>query len=870
VQGFSISGHRLPIISRSNLDYRLSTCVCDDHVNIKAPDIAHFIYLLYRERHSPMSRHLTLISTLSFSTATILCLLLLTINSFAVGDRSRDVNVTFPDSLLMQNGGPVINVKRPPTGVRAAVGDGKADDTQALQDVYDLLKRKYQELGPWGSANNFFVYLPNGTYRVSDTIFYRGGTIGAKSWPGPFDINHVKIVGQSRSGTIIRLTDNAQSFQDGSKTKAVLAYQHPDTVFNNVPGGNVLRNLTISTGSGNPGASALLFQSANQSDIRNVTLRSEDSKGVYGLWFKIGSIQGFFTDITIEGFNIGIFAPVNPEGDPALEYITLKSQRDAAIVNSGGGLSLRGVLSDQSLTGATALKVDGSGVQTVIVESLFVGGSSSRPAIEVTSNQHQSLFARDITTQGYGQAIKKAGAVAVSASFVDEYVSYPVKALFPEQPLKSLKLPIMDTPHVSWFNPATEWAIVDDYASIQAAFDSGKPVICFKRRTYQAGEIRVPASVKFVNLLGSQVNGTLVINQPSTDPVLIQDGSVSVRVDANRNIIERAVAHSLSNPKGLPVTFFLENVNDVASGDNFCRPGQRVYARQIDIEYERGEQIVNNGGLMWVFGFKTENRPAAPFVVKNGGFTEILGGYINHTGIQACENQVPILRNDNSNVSAVFFTNLGGAAFCKTIQETRLGRTLIAKPGDFPRRSGGNDIVVPLYVGYTKTFPAEKAELNLQQGWNLISLPLEPANSSIEQVLSTISGKYLAVYEYDSSLGNYLVYATGFESSLKSLRSGKGYWIYMEEASKLSITGSEGPRTLSLKTGWNLIGIRGTRSVQIKDAIRGIEDRLNVIYQYGSGKYSGYDPAGQMEFQTLDPGKGYWVYVERDAIMTIP
>jgi hypothetical protein len=793
---------------------------------------------------------------------------------YAAGDRGIDVNVTFPDSLLMQNGGPIINVKRPPSGIRVAVGDGVADDTAALQDVYDLLKRKFQELGPWGTGNNFYVYLPNGIYKVTDTIIYRGGTIGAKSWPGPFDINHVKFIGQSRTGTVIRLADNTSGFQDRSKTKAVLAYQHPETVFNNVPGGNVLRNITISTGQGNPGASALLFQSANQSDIRNVTLKSEDNGGGYGIWFKIGSIQGFFTDITVEGFNIGIFAPVNPEGDPALEYITLKNQREIGILNTGGGISLRKVLSNQASTGATALKVDGSGAQAVIIDSELTGGNTSKPAIEITGNQNQCLFARNITISGYGHAIKKAGSVAVTARYVDEYVSYPVKSLFPDQPLKSLSLPVIDTPHVPWFNPATDWATVDDYPSIQAAFDSGKPVVSFKRRSYKTGDIRVPASVKFINLLGTSIDGTFVIAQPSNDPVLIQDGIVSVRVDANRNIIERAIANPLSNPKGLPITFYLENVNDVATGDNFCKPGQKVYARQIDIEYAQGEQIVNNGGLMWIFGFKTENRPAAPIVVKNNAFMEILGGYINHTGIPACDKQVPILRNDNSNVSAVFFTNLGGATFCKTIQETRGGQTLVAKPSEFPRRiTGGNDIVVPLYVGYTKTISPQTVEISLLQGWNLISLPLQPVNVKPEEVLSSISGNYTVVYEYDVTTGNYLEFAPdSLGNTMSSMEARKGYWIYMQRASKLSVVGTSALKSLSLKQGWNLVGISIITPVLVKDAIKNVEDKLRAIYEFNAstGTYKAYIPSGQKDFQTLDPGKGYWVYANQDLIMNIP
>ena len=39
--------------------------------------------------------------------------------------------------MLMQHGGPVLDVTRPPeAGMRAAKGDGKTDDTEALRDAY--------------------------------------------------------------------------------------------------------------------------------------------------------------------------------------------------------------------------------------------------------------------------------------------------------------------------------------------------------------------------------------------------------------------------------------------------------------------------------------------------------------------------------------------------------------------------------------------------------------------------------------------------------------------------------------------------------------------------------------------------------------
>ena len=633
------------------------------------------------------------------------------------GDRGGGPDVTFPDTLLIQNGGPVLDVKRPPDpGMRAAKGDGVTDDTTAFQDVWDYLRRAYKKFGPWGSDNSFYVYLPDGTYKVSDTLIYRGPTVGSyPKWDGTFDINHVHWVGQSRARTIFKLADHCPGYSDPAHPKIVLAFQHPDTVFNNVPGGNWLRNLTIDTGRGNPGAAALFFQGANNTDLRNVTVRSGDGAGRYGIWFKQGSIQGYYCDVTVQGFDDGIFASVNAEGDTAWEYLTLRGQHDAGFLLTGGGASLRRLLSVQPQPNVPALKIDGSGPQAVVIDSDLTSPvirmAQAGPAIEMTRDVEQCLFARDLTTLGYAPAIRKAGATAALGDWigpgrhVGEYVSYPVQTVAPGGPTHSLRLPIVDTPQIPWYDPKTQWAVVDDYPSVQAALNSGKPVVCFKARHYKLpGDVSVPASVRFVNGMAAQVGGgAFVVSQPSPLPVLFQDSSMPIRVTARRDVIQRCAGGGISNPQGLPVTFFLENVNDNATGDDFCRPGQRVYARQIDIEYGSGNQLVSNGGDLWIFGYKTENMGATPFTVKNGGALEILGGYSNQTNRPPPEKQHPLIRNDNGQMSATLFTNLGGP-FVKAVSEVRGGQETILPNTVCPKRGSvyRSDYVLPLYVGDTR------------------------------------------------------------------------------------------------------------------------------------------------------------------------
>jgi hypothetical protein len=159
----------------------------------------------------------------------------------------------------------------------------------------------------------------------------------------------------------------------------------------------------------------------------------------------------------------------------------------------------------------------------------------------------------------------------------------------------------------------------------------------------------------------------------------------------------------ISNVQGLPVTFYLEVVADCVTGDNFCRPGQKVYARQIDVEYRNAPQIVANGGTLWIFGFKTEDKgTAAPLIVKNGGSLEALGGYVNMLGSLAPPGrQSPMITNIDSNASITCFTNMT-SLFTVAVREIRNGVASDAPSSDFPLRGGvyRRNFVVPLYVGF--------------------------------------------------------------------------------------------------------------------------------------------------------------------------
>ncbi|MBM3859495.1 MAG: hypothetical protein FJ395_07595 [Verrucomicrobia bacterium] len=643
---------------------------------------------------------------------------------FAAGDRGIDVDQRYPDDTLVQNGGPIYDVTRPPQGSRAAKGDGVTDDTEALRDAFDFLKKRHQE-GFMTGAGNLHLYLPNGTYLVSGPVFYRGDVAldrgnrpNAENQDRRHDILRVRIIGQSRAKTVLRLADKAPEFNDPAKPQVLLSYQHPKTTFNKGPGHNILRNLTINTGSGNPGAIGVRFQGARRTDLRNVTILSGDGAGVCGLWMPSGPMQGCSIDFSIGGFDYGIHVTkLNeaPEISPGFEHCTLVGQKKAAIRIDNGGTSIRRLRSDQTQTGATALEIAGDGVQVVLIESALAGKKGIPSAIVLTQKDQQCVFVRDVVLGGYTVAIQQPERQPVPGPQIAEYLNYAPIIINTGAPPRSMRLEVKETPIVPVF-PPQQWANVnsfgakgdgetDDFEAIQKAFLSGKPVVYFPSATYKTGDrIRVPAGVQRIELLGTTFryehphNRGFSIGENSQQPILItdSDGHISTWLHTSRTVVYRNMTGSLWTGARAPVETFIENCSQLGNHQSFCISVQKIWGRGLNNDSGAGSCFISNGGTLWVFNFKTEHHECPAFEVKQGSRVEVLGGCAN--AAQSGIGFSPMIVLRDAEASITMFTD-HSAAF-GNITEERKGKLQTLRHKELPRRMTAqpNLVFVPLYI----------------------------------------------------------------------------------------------------------------------------------------------------------------------------
>jgi hypothetical protein len=156
----------------------------------------------------------------------------------------------------------------------------------------------------------------------------------------------------------------------------------------------------------------------------------------------------------------------------------------------------------------------------------------------------------------------------------------------------------------------------------------------------------------------------------------------------------------------------------------------------------------------------------------------------------------------------------------------------------------------------------ESASVSLVKGWNLISIPVQVENDDISSVLTSLNGKYEAVYAFDNGTSKYKAYIPESTNELTIMRPGSGYWVYMKVEASLMVTGLKADNCLEVSPGWNLVGFNRLDSMPTGEATKSIVGKFSSIYSFDpfSKKYIGYIPNGSNQLTRLQPGNGYWIY----------
>lgn len=169
--------------------------------------------------------------------------------------------------------------------------------------------------------------------------------------------------------------------------------------------------------------------------------------------------------------------------------------------------------------------------------------------------------------------------------------------------------------------------------------------------------------------------------------------------------------------------------------------------------------------------------------------------------------------------------------------------------------------------------PLPSFTIFLNQGWNLISIPLILNDTNIEVVLAEIMDYVIVVNGFESgSDGGARTYSPLLPpmfSDLEKIDHLHGYWIKVTEEVDLSVSGTEpGDKTINLDRGWNLISYLCDSPRNVTDVFRNIMGKVIVIngFEKGALMYSPDLPTFS-NLKVMKPGLGYWVKMGNPAML---
>ncbi len=536
-----------------------------------------------------------------------------------------------------------------------AVGDGTTDDTEALQLAIAENVGRHR-----------ILFFPPGTYLVNDSLEWRNAE---GEWQP-----YLTLQGAGRQHTTIRLADGAPGFGDSESPQGLIVTASalnggdpysggkdwPELGEGNQAFRNYIFDLTVETGSDNPGAIGIDYLGNNISGIENVLIRSNDLTGRAGLSMtRKWPGPSLIKNVEIQGFDYGIDV-AHTEYGITFEDIVLRDQQLAGIRNQSNVLSMHRV---RSINQVPAVQNEIALGLVVLINAELSGAGSGKTAIENAG----AVYLRSVVSDGYAALLE-----GIDGTSIDEYAAPLTDALGGT----SLMLPIEDPPPIPAV-PLDQWTAVtdeahaggadpgdeeDDTAAIQAALDSGAPVVYFPSsgdpwlgRYLVSQTLVVPDHVERIVGFESLVlgaRGSVFTQERGTVPVfrivgkraekdLTVDGlrlsahdepmraAVWFEHQSSRTLAFRHVQAGGGSQLAYRATdgagrLFLE---DFCCGALEFGAEQPVWARQLDVEKPLSPMVLNAGAQLWILGLKTEG-PFTIITATGDGSTELLGGLL--------------------------------------------------------------------------------------------------------------------------------------------------------------------------------------------------------------------------------------------------
>ena len=219
-------------------------------------------------------------------------------------------------------------------------------------------------------------------------------------------------------------------------------------------------------------------------------------------------------------------------------------------------------------------------------------------------------------------------------------------------------------------------------------------------------------------------------------------------------------------------------------------------------------------------------------------------------------------------------------------QRTRLSTQIYTDPYQTKTRvrtvhldlHGNPGTVIPmpdsLSISYTLTTTEPDGEtsgstqtLDLDEGWNTVSLTVTPDNPDIEAMFSGVVGDVVLVQNNTGQI----YYPEFGINDIGQWNPLEAYEINTTAATSIVVTGAPivpEATPITVAAGWNLIPYLPTYPLPIEDALASIAADVVVVIDNVGRIY--YPEFGINDIVTMEPGQGYSIYVDREVTLTYP
>jgi hypothetical protein len=180
---------------------------------------------------------------------------------------------------------------------------------------------------------------------------------------------------------------------------------------------------------------------------------------------------------------------------------------------------------------------------------------------------------------------------------------------------------------------------------------------------------------------------------------------------------------------------------------------------------------------------------------------------------------------------------------------------------------------VGVVIGVVRYIPSKLPDviINLNTGWNLISLNLQPTNTAIAGVLGFVADNCNSAWAYNNGWKAYYPAYPEY-SDLETMEAGWGYWLNMSEPAALIVSGFTPTKTISLNQGWNLVGYNSSDPLPVDKALKSIAEDCESVWQFKDGAWKAYYTAypEYSDLKVMEPKYGYWIKTTAKCTWTLP